>query len=156
MRIMYLVDRPAEDVQMVAGWFVERWGLEEVEAWLPLIGGLLTPGALPTTFVAVDDGRVVGTASLVASGAHAPAEHAPWLTAVFVPPGERGRGVCAALIRRARVEASALGFAKLYFETQEPSDPYERLGWSWVGADTRGSRPTNVLALDLSPVERSA
>jgi GNAT superfamily N-acetyltransferase len=155
MRIMYLVDRPAEDVQRVAGWFLEQWGPDNVEAWLPLIGGMLTHRVLPTTFVAIDDDRVVGTASLVASDQALP-EYSPWLASVYVPPGERGRGVSTALIRRVEAEARALGFPRLYFQTPGRAEPYELLGWRWVGSNIARHQPTKVLARELAPVERAA
>lgn len=156
MRIQYLIDRPADDVAVVAGWFMQQWGPENVEAWLPLIGGMLTRGALPTTFVAVDNDRVIGTASLVSAGQEGLPEYSPWLASVHVPPGEQGRGVCAALIRRVEAEARALGFPRLYFQTPGGVEPYQQLGWHWVGSTIGGNRPAKVLARDLVLVERAA
>jgi len=154
MRIKYLVDRPTEDIQVVASWFLAQWGSENVDAWLPLIGGMLAQGALPATFVAIDKGQVVGTASLVASQPQALQEYSPWLASVLVPPGERGRGVCAALIRRVESEARALGFPRLYFQTLGRVEPYEQLGWRWVGSDITGQH--KVLARELAEVEQAA
>jgi GNAT superfamily N-acetyltransferase len=156
MRIVYLLDRPTEEVAVVAGWFMEQWGPENMEAWLPLIGGMLTHRALPTTFVAIDNEQVVGTASLVASDPGSLPGYSPWLASVYVPPGEQGRGVCAALIRRVEAEARALGFPRLHFQTAGRVEPYERLGWRWVGSRIAGHAPTKVLARDLAPVERAA
>src|SRR5262245_34367724 len=104
MRIMYLIDRPAEDVAQVAGWFMERWGPDNVERWLPLLGSMLSNRILPTTFVAVDDGAVLGTASLIDANPGAPMHFGPWLSSVYVPDSERGRGICSALLRRVEVE----------------------------------------------------
>jgi predicted N-acetyltransferase YhbS len=156
MRVQYLVDRPSEDITQVAGWFMEQWGHDSVELWLPLLGGLMGHKALPTTFVAVDNGKLVGTASLVATGASGLPQFSPWLASVLVPSGHQGRGVCAALLRRVEAEARALGFPRLYFQTTGAVEPYERLGWRWIGSTISGSEPTKVLALELASVEQAA
>lgn len=156
MRVMYLVDRPTQDAAKVASWFMEQWGEDSVELWLPLIGGMLSQRVLPTTFVAVDEGEIVGTASLVASGSSALPQYSPWLASVLVPAEAQGRGVCAVLLRRVEAEARALGFRRLYFQTAGAIEPYERLGWRWIGSTIAGHRPTKVLALELDQVEQAA
>jgi predicted N-acetyltransferase YhbS len=156
MQIMYLVDRPAEDAAKVAGWFLENCGEDGIELWLPLIGGMLSQRVLPTTFVAVDKGEVVGTASLVAADSSALPQYSPWLASVFVPPSAQGRGACGALLRRVEAEARALGFPRLYFKTSGTAEPYEQLGWRWIGSTIVGAQRTKVLALELARVERAA
>ncbi len=156
MRIMYLVDRPSDDIAQVAGWFIEQWGHDSVELWLPLLGGLMGHRALPTTFVAVENDKLLGTASLVANGTSALPQYSPWLTSLLIPSGSQGRGVAAALLRRVEVEARALGYPRLYFQTTGAVEPFERLGWRWVGSVISGSQPTKVLALELGSVEQAA
>jgi GNAT superfamily N-acetyltransferase len=156
MRVQYLIDRPADDVAQVAGWFMEQWGHDSVELWLPLLGGLMGHRALPTTFVAVEDGKLIGTASLVGAGPSAMPGYSPWLSSVLVPVGSRGRGVTEALLRRVEAEARALGFSRLYYQTTAAAEPYERLGWRWIGSTISGSEPTKVMALDLASVEQAA
>lgn len=156
MRVMYLIDRPSEDVAKVAGWFMDQWGDDSVELWLPILGGLMGHKALPTTFVAVDGARILGTASLVGAGSSALPHYTPWLTSVLIPAGNQGRGVCAALLRRVEAEARALGFPRLYYQTTGAVEPFERLGWRWVGSTIQGSEPTKILALELASVEQAA
>ncbi len=156
MRVMYLVDRPTEDVSEVAGWFMEEWGPDNVEQWLPLIGGMLQHGVLPTTFVAVDGDRLLGTASLVAAGPSDLPHYGPWLASLYVHPAARRRGVAAALLRRVELEARILGFSRLYFQATGAVEPYRALGWRWVGCTIAGREPANVLMLELTPMERAA
>lgn len=156
MRVMYLVDRPSEDVAEVAGWFMEQWGPDRVEQWLPLIGGMMQHGVLPTTFVAVDGERLLGTASLVAAGPGELAGYAPWLASVYVPPFGRRRGVTEALIRRVQLEAAILGFTRLYFHTTGAVEPYLALGWRWMSSTIAGEARSKVLMLELTPAERAA
>ena len=155
MRVVYLVDRPADDVAEVAGWFLEQWGPDQVEQWLPLIGGMLQHRVLPTTFVAVEDDRLLGTASLLASGPGELSVYAPWLASVYIPPANRRRGVAAALLRRVQLEAAILGFPRLYFHTSGDVEPFLALGWRWVSS-TIGTRPGKVLMRELPMAKRAA
>jgi GNAT superfamily N-acetyltransferase len=153
---MYLVDRPSEDVTEVAGWFMDQWGPDRVEHWLPLIGGMMQHGVLPTTFVAVEGEQLLGTASLVAAGPGELSEYAPWLASVYVPPVGRRRGVTEALIRRVQLEAAILGFNRLYFHTTGAVEPYLALGWRWVSSTIVADERTKVLMLELAAAERAA
>jgi GNAT superfamily N-acetyltransferase len=145
-----------EDITKVAGWFLEQWGPDSVELWLPLLGGLLGHKALPTTFVAVEGGQMLGTASLVAAGPSGSPHFSPWLDSVLIPAGSRGQGVCEALLRRVEAEARALGYTRLYYQTTGAVEPYERLGWRWIGSTISGREPRKVLALELASVEQAA
>ena len=157
MRVVYLVDRPAEDVQVVAGWFMEQWGPDSVEHWLPLRGGMLQHGVLPAAFVAVEGEELLGTASLVAAGPQDLPHYSPWLASLYVPPTARRRGVAAALLRRVELEARILGFTRLYFKAAGPVEPYQALGWRWIGSTIAGGEaPAAVLMLDLTRKERAA
>ena len=156
MRVMYLVDRPADDVAEVAGWFMAQWGPDRMEQWLPLLGGMLQHGVLPTTFVAVENDQLLGTASLVAAGPGEQSGYAPWLASVYVPPDGRRRGVTSALLRRVQLEASILGFTRLYFQTTGATEPYVALGWRWISSTIADPVPGKVLMLDLGAVEQAA
>ncbi len=149
MRVMYLVDRPAEDVAQVAEWFMERWGPDSVEHWLPLVGGMLQRSTLPTTFVAVEGEELLGTASLVGAGPGG-LHWSPWLASLYVRPEARQQGVAAALLRRVELEARLLGFPRLYFAAAGPAGPYESMGWQWVGCTRTSQGLANVLMLDLA------
>src|SRR5512143_2840327 len=136
MRIMNLADRPIQDMRLVGRWILEERGKactwDDLDAWVEDFRDTFFRPGLPTTFVAVEDGQILGTASLVASDLPALGQYSPWLAEVHVPVGFRGRGVCGALMRRIQTEAAALGFAQLYLRTRAPEEAYERIGWRCV------------------------
>src|SRR5512135_1975792 len=70
---------------------------------------------LPVSLVAIssDQNTLVGSANIVATTlTH---KHlAPWLSSVFVPAEQRGKGVASALTLAAASEARRLGFGTLY------------------------------------------
>jgi predicted N-acetyltransferase YhbS len=160
MRIVNLADRPARDIDLVGGWIFglsrEEQTAERWTAWLEEFRTSLTRREIPATFVAVDEDRVLGTASLVASDLPALPQYSPWLAAVHIPEESRGRGVCAALVRRVQAEAALLGFPVLYFGTVAREEGYERLGWHCVDWAIAEERPVKVMARDLEQTEQAA
>lgn len=85
---------------------------------------------LPIALVAIDqDERLVGSAGILATTlTH---QHlTPWLSSVYVPPEQRGRGVASALSLRASAEAAQLGYEKIYLFTPSSENLYSRLGWT--------------------------
>ena len=61
---------------------------------------LALPNGPEETFVLLDQGRPVGTASLAHTDLAARPDLTPWLAEVLVEPGSRGRGDATALVRR--------------------------------------------------------
>ena len=53
----------------------------------------------------------------------------PWLSSVYVPDENRGRGIASALSLRATVEAAKLGFERIYLFTPHNESLYARIGW---------------------------
>ncbi len=60
---------------------------------------------MPTTFVALKDGKPAGSASLVNLDLSSRQELSPWLAAVYVSPEHRNQGIGAALVNRVVDEA---------------------------------------------------
>jgi GNAT superfamily N-acetyltransferase len=132
MRIDYLADHP-QWMQTVAEWHHAAFGHLDPSKTLPERLRLLTTSmqrdALPLGLVAyAADGTALGCASLVRS-TFTHRDLGPWLSAVYVEPGHRGRGIASALAERAAAECARLGFAALYLFTPHNEALYRRLGW---------------------------
>lgn len=85
---------------------------------------------LPTTLLAIEDGELLGSVSLVFEDAPELSEHgSPWLASLYVTPSARGRGIGAQLARAAVERAAEEGVAELFLFTPEHRAFYERLGW---------------------------
>jgi GNAT superfamily N-acetyltransferase len=84
---------------------------------------------LPSTFVALDGTRLLGSASLVVCDMHTHPELSPWVASVYVASECRGQGIGAALIRHIMEHARAAGVAALYLFTPSSEDFYRKLGW---------------------------
>lgn len=117
----------------LASWIQEEWGHSFLEATfeelISELEGRATPSRIPETFVALDGDRLVGTASIVNYDMSTRPELSPWLSAVYVPPEDRNRGIGSRLVRRVMREAETLGVKRLYLYTPDRVRFYTRLGW---------------------------
>jgi GNAT superfamily N-acetyltransferase len=91
-----------------------------------------TRDGCPSTFVALLDGELLGSASLVAHDMEIRPNLTPWLSALYVAPVRRRHGVGSALVQRVVQEAARLNVQTLYlFTTSNENEMlYAKLGWS--------------------------
>ena len=132
MRIDYLADHP-EFIPTLAQWHYEEWAYlrpgDSVEARIARLRAACGRGAIPTTFIALSDGTLFGSAMLVAHDMDTRMELTPWLAGVFVAPDYRRRGIGSALVGRVVECAAQLGVRRLYLYTPNAEQMYSRLGW---------------------------
>ncbi|WP_414471423.1 GNAT family N-acetyltransferase [Microvirga sp. M2] len=73
----------------------------------------------------------MGTVSVIACDEERRPHYTPWVAALWVEPGDRRRGVGAALVERAAKFAFGTGAARVYLLSRERRRAYyESLGWS--------------------------
>jgi predicted N-acetyltransferase YhbS len=94
---------------------------------------------LPTTFVAIEHGRVVGSTSLLGADLAGWEHLSPWVASVYVVPERRGAGIGRRLVARASEEAGLLGFHTVFLWTVGQQGFYERLGWKAIATARQGS-----------------
>jgi predicted N-acetyltransferase YhbS len=133
MRIDYL-PYDIRIVRQVAAWLYGEWGHLNPgstldNAVLRLLSRQGRARTLPLVLVAFEDGRPIGTASLLFYDMKSRQDLTPWLASVWVLPGYRRRGVGSALCRRVRVEARRLRLGRVYLFTRDKMSFYETLGW---------------------------
>ena len=106
-----------------AFWTRSGQGLEVV---IDLLRQADDPDRIPLSLLALD-GVPAGTVNLIACDSKARPDLTPWLAALYVEPGHRGKGIGAALVRRLTAEAARIGCREMFLETDIPGF-YERLG----------------------------
>jgi predicted N-acetyltransferase YhbS len=124
----------AHHIPTVAAWQQAEFGYLSpngtAEQRAERLRGASDKAVLPISLVAISAGQgdLVGSASIVATTlTH---KHlTPWLSSVFVPPTQRGRGIASKLALAAISEADRLGFEKIFLFTPKSEALYARLGW---------------------------
>jgi predicted N-acetyltransferase YhbS len=133
MTIEYLADHP-QFLSTLAQWQHGEWGYlrpgDSVEARMARLQTSVQIGRIPLTVVALADGELLGSASLIPHDMDTRMELTPWLAGVFVAPEHRRKGVGAQLVRRIMAEAAALKVPLLYLYTVHSEKFYATLGWS--------------------------
>lgn len=94
------------------------------------------PGPIPTTFVAHEGERFLGTVSVIVSDEARRPQYTPWVAALWVEPDHRRRGIGAALVERAADFAFGTGAHRIHLLSREHKRGYyESLGWRCLEAD---------------------
>lgn len=103
------------------------------------------PGPIPMTFVAVENGRAIGCASLLDDDEVTGWDGHFWLGNVVVLGSERGRGVGSALVQAVMDHARSLGIGELHLVTTSAIDWYLPRGWARLGSADVHGHPMTVM-----------
>jgi GNAT superfamily N-acetyltransferase len=126
MTLHYLRDVP-EHTETVAQWIFETFSYEfdtmTFDEWLT------TMTQERITFVAAENGKALGTASLDFEDLPPKDDLTPWLASVYVLPEAREQGIGAQLVRAVEDEARSRGFKQLYLHTADRANFYAKRGW---------------------------
>lgn len=134
MEIKYLADSQ-ENIQKVINWLYGQWGHNYEygkKVWTERINNRLDKKTIPTTFVAIENGEAVATASLIEHDMDTRKDLTPWLADVYVKEEQRGKGIASKLVKRVIKEAKDIGISKLYLYSREAEGLYEKLGWKVI------------------------
>jgi predicted N-acetyltransferase YhbS len=123
LKIVPLVERP-ELVEQVAAWGFAEWGHlnpgQTRQSRTARIRETMNADRVPIVLIALDDAdMLVGTASLLFDDLEGDPRN-PWLASVFVPAGQRGKGIASALVVAMEDSARRLGYPTLLCSRPRP------------------------------------
>jgi N-acetylglutamate synthase-like GNAT family acetyltransferase len=87
---------------------------------------------IPSTFVAIESGEVLGSAAIVEHDMDTRMAYSPWLASVFVAPEHRGIGIGSKLVSYIMSFAKKNEADTLYLFTPDKEQFYRRLGWCTI------------------------
>lgn len=133
VRFAPLADFPAA-VPLLARWYFDQWGHERpgatLEASVAKVNATAQTSALPTSLLAIADGKVVGAAQVKFHEMDIYPDKEHWLGNVYVVSSHRGIGIATQLVERIVVVSRQFGVKTLHLQTEALGGGlYARLGW---------------------------
>lgn len=142
-------------VPTLARWHWEEWENEDPlgapENWAERLALHIRRDGIPTTFVALSAGQLLGSASLVEHDLPPRQDLTPWLAGVYVHPSWRRHGVGGALARHAVAFAAALAIPRLYLHTSTAEHLYASLGWAVLDHCRYAGQEMTIMAIVPAP-----
>lgn len=153
-RIVPLADR-MDLVPVVARWHWEEWGSGDpggsLSRWTEGLAKRSLRETIPVTWVALLEGKPVGSVALVESDMGTHPELSPWLSGLFVLPDHRHKGVATALTAECERTAARLGVETLYLYTDKAQSFYEERGWRPMTRERYEGAMKTVMTKRLDP-----
>lgn len=107
--------------------------------------GRLGTNSIPLTIVAIEDGRAIGSASIIEHDLKTHLELKPWVASVIVDPEYRRQGIGSKIMNRIDLVALQLGLEKLFLFTPDQETFYSNLGWEVVLNDYYNGKPIVIM-----------
>ena len=159
MKIEYLADNIAL-VAIIAHWHQEEWGSfnpgDSIEKRVFNLQSHLAKKQIPTTFVSLSGGNLLGFASLIAHDMDTRMDLSPWLSSIYVLPENRGQGIGTALVQRVIEEARELNVETLYLFTSDRKGFFASLGWSVVEHTEYREQKVVIMATHIMDINIAA
>jgi len=143
-----------EHLPVLAAWHQQQWGslnpAKSVESRIGEFQGHLGPGAIPSTWCAVQGGELLGSASLIDCDLESRADLHPWLASVFVAPEHRSHGAGSQLVKKVMAAAAETSPGQLYLYTIAKEKWYQHLGWQIVERTEHNGHDIVIMSYDTS------
>lgn len=152
IRVAHLGEHRAALPEIV-GWLHAEWGhlmpdssAKKLES---IFEARVTHLQIPEAFVALLNGKIVGTASLVSHDLPSRKDLTPWLAAVYVKPEARDRGIGSRLVRAVMDEVAQLELPCFYLITPDRSEFYARLGWQEIDKTEYRAERVSIMVYEI-------
>ncbi len=152
MKIVSLKERP-QHLMTLARWHHDEWSyLNPQRSFDERVAEMrqdLLGQVMPATFIAEEEGELMGSASLLVGDMSTHPELAPWLASVYVAAQYRRRGLGSDLVRHVMLHAQAHDIRRLYLYTPDQEQLYARLGWRIFSREPYHGTPVTIMCIDM-------
>ncbi|WP_419903653.1 GNAT family N-acetyltransferase [Kiloniella sp.] len=129
-----LLENHPEFIEACAHWNYNAWSKNSGWTLKQTISGyrdLASNNKLEQGFVALSEGKLLGTALLIENDHESYKHYRPWLAALYVDPNHRGQRIARNLVNTVKDFARKRGEARLFLYTKTPKI-YKAMGWNLV------------------------
>ena len=138
-------DEAAELARLHAAEWRHLYTAWDEQIVLDEFGAQKTDGTLPATLVLREDGRLVGSVSIVDNDCEACTDLNPWLASLYVMPAQRDRGHGNRLIAAALELARRNGVEFLHVFTELAGNIFRKHGFLPLADAKTNGRPVTIL-----------
>lgn len=122
-----------EHIATIAAWHQQEWQHISpqltTEKRIALYSSYASSPGIPCCIVASQQGRPLGSASLINSDMEERPELSPWLASVYTHPDARCQGIATRLIEHCLEVAQQCKIQRLYLFTPDQAGFYQKRGW---------------------------
>lgn len=158
VRFAYLA-RHRTYIPTLAAWHHAEWSHlypgETLEAFREHLEHSAQTEAIPLTIIALVEGKLAGSASLIEHDLDSRPELSPWLANVYVAPPFRRHGLGTLLIERIQRAAARLGVKTLYLFTENQAPFYARLGWRTLSQEQSHGAAITIMIRTLPRIDKA-
>ena len=122
-----------EWLDRAADYFSTKWHLPKKLYLDSISDSLSTENPVPRWFLLLRDTEIIGGCGLIDNDFMVRTDRTPWLCALYIEQDARGRQLGARLLAHARNAAHALGFDRVYLNTDHVGY-YEKYDWRYIGS----------------------
>ncbi len=153
IEVITLCDRP-EFIPLIARWNWEEWSdllsCNSCEKFAEDLRACTQRDGIPITFLALENGELIATSSLILDDLEIRPELTPWLASLYVLPEKRGCGLGETMVQHAVEAARGFGIETLYLYTPGQDAFYRRLGWEFLEATIFHKRAITIMRRRLA------
>ncbi|WGL17202.1 GNAT family N-acetyltransferase [Microbulbifer bruguierae] len=152
MRVVNLTEMP-DMVEVLAPWHHEEWRdlypNESLDDFKTELAKCLGPDAVPATFIAIENGELLGSISVLPRDMEIEENWGPWLANFYVKPEYRSLGVGKMLIEALLAYCESNAVPHLYLFTPKTRQYYERLGWETISTEKYHGQIVDIMLRQL-------
>ena len=105
---------------------------------------------IPCCIIALEDGNLAGSVSLVKCDLETRPHMGPWLASLYVNQAFRSRGIASGLIEACLDIARQLNIPKIYLFTPDQTAFYQKRGWQIVESTSHHGESIDIMSYDMN------